>query len=315
MSAPFLPEPETATAPPKKSAKRILLLWVMLIVMFLAIWQFLTPAERTAPGVHEAVAPVAETSLFWSSTWMAFAPFGFVALVLFLFLRAYRQNLRFNIAQEPGRMALAHRRFHEAVELFRKTVPQFAKQPAYRASAVLNIAESQLKAGSLEDALASCAEIERSRTLVFNSNIRARIATLTAFVFALKGDLPAAERWAADARNRIAKNHEYRIGHAGELCLAEATIACRRGDHAEAVKLLDTRWLELRYAITADAMRIVEVVRAFAEAQGGVRASNAAGERLVRIEPVVKGELAFLGVGWPEMQTFLGAHGLGGPPG
>jgi hypothetical protein len=59
-------------------------------------------------------------------------------------------------------------------------------------------------------------------------------------------------------------------------------------------------------------MRLVEVVRAFAEAQGGLRASNAVAERLVRIEPVVKGELAFLGVAWPEMKAFLGATGGGG---
>jgi hypothetical protein len=52
------------------------------------------------------------------------------------------------------------------------------------------------------------------------------------------------------------------------------------------------------------------LVRAFAEAQGGVRASNTVAERLVRVEPVVQGELAFLGLEWPEMQAFLGAHGM-----
>ncbi len=55
------------------------------------------------------------------------------------------------------------------------------------------------------------------------------------------------------------------------------------------MKLLDGRWLELRYALNADTMRTVEVVRAFAEAQAGVRAANVVGERLVRIEPITKG--------------------------
>lgn len=302
-------------SPPKKSKKRVLVLWALLIVMFLTIWQFLTPAERVVSSVDQPVPPIAETSPFWSSTVIALLPLGLVVLLAFLFLRAYRAVHHFNHAQEAGRMALAHRRFGEAVELFRATIPRFAKQPAYRAAATLNVAEAQLKACRLDDALASCAEIERPRLLLLGSSIRTRIATLSAFVYALKGNGALAERWLTDARLRLTKNHEDRIGQAGYLCLAEATLACRAGDHGAALRLLDERWLELRYAISADAMRTVEVVRAFAEAQAGIRAMNTVAERLVRIEPVTKGELAFLGVEWPEMKAFLAAHGLEASPG
>jgi hypothetical protein len=140
-----------------------------------------------------------------------------------------------------------------------------------------------------------------------------RIATQAALVHALRGDIPVAERWLQDARTRLAKNKDDRIGHAAHLCLAESILAARKGDYEGAAAQLDARWLELRYAFTADFFRVAEVVRSFAETQRGVRASNVAAERLIRIEPVQKGEFEFLGVAWPEMQLFLAAHDVSAP--
>ena len=315
MSLPFLPEPEAVVhAAPKTNGRRTLLLWVVLIVMFLTIWQFLSPSPKDGQvAAQHAAAQAADgaacSSSFWSSSTVVLLPLLFIVIMMVLFFRAYRQNTEFQLAQEPGRAAMAQRRFAEAIEKFRVTIPRFSKQPGYRAVAVLNVAEAQLRAGQLDAAIASCAEIERARTMLFGSGLRVRIATLTALVYGLRGDIPTAERWTSDARARIAKNREDRFGHAAHLCLAEAVLASRKGDHAGAVALLDRSWNELRYALSADQMRIVEVVRAFAEAQAGVRASNAVAERLVRVEPITAGELAFLGIEWPEMQAFLGAHG------
>lgn len=132
-----------------------------------------------------------------------------------------------------------------------------------------------------------------------------------AFIYGLRGDTATAERWASDARARIAKNLEDRIGHAAQLCCAEAVIACRKCDHAGAVQTLDRSWNEMRFVMTADTMRTVELVRALAEAQAGVRASNTIAERLVRLEPVTPGELAFLRLEWSEIKAFIDAHGLG----
>lgn len=308
--APFLPEPEVVAAPPKKNTKKTLALWVLLILLFLALWQFLSPSNDGGSSAHRvarAAPPPAEPSSLWTSLVPTVLPIALVVFLFILFVRAYRQNDAFNVAQEPGRLALAHKRFGEAIELFRATLPLFAKQPGYRAVATLNVAEALLKAARLDEALATCAEIERSRTMLLGSGVRTRLATVTALLYTLKGDVPLAERWAGEARVRIAKNKDDRIGHAAWLCLVEATLACRKGDAPGAVRLLDERWLELRYALAADAMRTVEIVRAFAEAGGGVRASNSVAERLVRVEPVVKGEFAWLGVAWPEMNAFLAA--------
>lgn len=100
---------------------------------------------------------------------------------------------------------------------------------------------------------------------------------------------------------------------AGKLRLADAVVACRSGAPADAVKLLDDAWLELRFSFVANWMRVAEVIRAYAEAaesRGDVRGHNVVAARLVRIEPVVGDELAFLGRKWPEMHAFLAAHGL-----
>src|SRR5262249_12569631 len=154
------------------------------------------------------------------------------------------------------------------------------------------------------------AVVERSRALLLGSGVRVRIATHTAFLQALSGEIALSERWVGEARMRIAKNKEDRMMHAASLALAEATLSCRRGEHTAAVKRLDEVWLEMRASMNADTFRVVEIVRAFAEAQGGVRASNTAVERLVRVEPVMKGEFSYLGVKWPEMKAFLEAHDL-----
>ena len=316
--APFLPEPEaTAPASPQKGRAKTLVLWVILVVMFLTIWQFLTPTERT-PATSDLVPVQAHDAAAAAPTWATFVPTVLpllvVVLIVFLFLRAYRQNDTFNLSQEPGRMAMAHRRFAEAVDHFRATVQRFSMQPAYRAVAMLNVGDALVRAGRFDEAIAHYAEIERSRTLKLGTTVRMRIATQAALIHGLRGNIPVAEQWLQDARVRLAKNKDDRIGHAAHLCLAESVVSARKGDPAGAVAQLQARWLELRYAFTADLFRVVEVVRSFAETQNGMRASNAAGERLIRIEPVLKGEFAFLGVAWPELQMFLAAHDVATPP-
>lgn len=97
---------------------------------------------------------------------------------------------------------------------------------------------------------------------------------------------------------------------AGKLRLAEAVVACRRGAPKEAIALLEDVWLELRFSFIADWMRVAEIIRAFAESQGDVREQNVIAGRIMRVEPVIGDELAFLRRKWPEMHAFLAAHGL-----
>lgn len=65
------------TAQKPQRAKWTLILWVALIVMFLTVWQFLTPAERPTHGHAPPPPPVEDASSF---------VFGFPAMVFAIFL-------------------------------------------------------------------------------------------------------------------------------------------------------------------------------------------------------------------------------------
>jgi hypothetical protein len=142
------------------------------------------------------------------------------------------------------------------------------------------------------------------------SGARLSAAQELAFVHALKGDLSTAESWANDARKRLSATYDSRVFFAARLCLAEAVIAMRRGDAAESARNLEQSWMVMRGSLDANSMRVAEILRAFAEAGGGLRQYNVVQERRIRVEPVAGNEFAFLGVAWPEMQSFLDSHGL-----
>lgn len=320
MNPPFLPEPEIGPIPaaPPASRWKTLVLWAVLILLFVGIWQFLTPSDKNhdgathvrKPAVVEAKPCEESSGVGWANVVAIVFP---TALVIFLLKRHTRATLvsaQFYATQERGTEALARRRFGEAAQAFRDTLPAFAKQPAARAVILHNVADALLHDGKLDEALAAYAEMERARQFPYGGSIRVQLAARAAFIHALKGDIPTAKTWTEDLRRRLAKSAEERRFQGANLALAEATILCREGAHVEAVKYLDERWLDIRFNMTADTFRTVEIVRAFAEAQAGTRGANVVAERLVRIEPVTKGELAFLGVAWPEMQAFLAAHDL-----
>ena len=109
---PFAPGPSPAATlfgKPDRSAARVLGLWGALIVMFLAIWQFLTPAERVPPPPRDEAAERAraaeeeQTSSTLFSLQMGAAVLVFASLVV-LMVRKQRHADRELAA---GRRALA----------------------------------------------------------------------------------------------------------------------------------------------------------------------------------------------------------------
>lgn len=308
--SPFLPEPEPAAPPaaPKGSGAKTLALWVVLILMFLGVWTFLAPhpAQR-----HVPVGPPCEPSAWWVTASPMVGSFALLILFGWWFKRRYGQSLEFNLAQEPGRSAMAERRFGAAFEAFARVQAAYAKQPAYHAAASLSLGVAQLAAGQLDHAIDTFATLEKKRTVLFSSGIRTLAAVNLALAQALAGQLDAAERWCAEASARLAKNGDNRLDYASRLHLAESVLALRRERPAEAVALLEKNWTGMREFSNGNSMRVAEVLRAFGESAGGMRESNTMTERLLRVEPVLPGDFAFLGVKWPEMQLFLDAHGLG----
>jgi hypothetical protein len=313
-SEPFLPQPEPvapAAPPNKKSSVKTLVLWVILIMMFLAIWQFFSPEPGKTRSALPAPAPCETVSAWWTT-----APVVIVLVLVVVglrwFWRSYALSVEFGLAMEPGRVAVAERRFAAAFDVFARNAAAYAKKPGYEASARLSLGNAQLWAGELTRAIDTFAAIEKKRAVLFSSSVRTIAAVNLAFAQALLGQLDAAERWSTETRARLTKNRDDRLDYAARLCLAEATIAIRRGRSQEAAELLEKNWATMREVLSGNMMRVAELLRAFVDAAGGVRQSNTLTERLVRVEPVLPGELAFLGVGWPEMHAFLAAHGLAG---
>jgi hypothetical protein len=197
--------------------------------------------------------------------------------------------------------------------VFSKNRSAYAKKPGYEASAALALGHAQLWGGHHDEAIGTFAQIEKKRAVLFSSSVRTVAATHLALAQGLSGQLDAAEKWCAEARARIAINRDDRIDYAARICLAEAVVALRRGRPADATALLERGWATMREVLNANTLRVAEVVRALAEAAGGLRQTNTVAERLLRVEPVIAGEFAFLGARWPEMRAFLDAHGLGAP--
>lgn len=310
---PYLPEHAPPPPPPpsaKKSSVKTLLLWIVLIVMFLTVWQFLTPAEKEpAAPPPQCVAPCVEPS-GWSSTLVTLIPLAVVITLFVMFIRRLQGGQNLNAEQEPAFRAIAQRRFGEALGIFRTLAAKYEKKPLVRSVIDLGIADTELWAGNLDASILACIGVDQRTTMGIETGVRVVAAADLAFLYALTGDLSAADRWRDEARARLTKTNDGRMATAGKLRLAEAILACRRGAPKDAIALLEEAWLDLRFSFIANWMRVAEVIRAFAEAQGDVREQNVVAGRLVRIEPVIGNELAFLGRKWPEMHAFLAAHGL-----
>ncbi|MBL9027696.1 MAG: hypothetical protein JNL21_36235 [Myxococcales bacterium] len=301
---PFLPEPEPAapTQQAQPSPRKTLLLWIVLIALFAAIWSLV--------GEDKGGTPPPEPSRF-GGWWLGLLPSGLVFAFAVYFFRTYRQSIDFNLALEAGRRAMAERRFGDAARAFGEVAAAHEKQPLYSAAARSQTAGACLASGNLVEARRLYTELERIRSLVFTSSVRLQAAIQLGMTNALLGDLETAAAWTEEARGRLRKTKDDRLGAASLLCVVDAVIALRRGRRADALKLLESNWLLLREVLSANQMRVVEVIRSFAEASAVLREHNAVSARLVRIEPVQPGEFAYLGVAWPEMKTFLDAHGLG----
>ena len=312
MGTPYLPEhaPPPREAPSaKKTGIRTLVLWVILIALFLTIWQFLSPAEKPFAPPPRCVAPCVEPA-GWGSSLISFIPIAFLVFLFFLFMRRIQGGQNLNAEQEPAFRAIAQRRFGEALTVFRALSTKYEKKPLVRSVIDLGIADTEMWSGNLDAAMLACIGVDQRTTMGIDTGVRVVAAADLAFLHALSGDLAAADRWRDEARTRLTKTNDARMATAGKLRLAEAILACRRGAPKDAIALLEESWLELRFSFIANWMRVAEVIRAFAEAQGDVREQNVVAGRLVRIEPVVGNEMAFLGRKWPEMHAFLAAHGL-----
>ncbi len=140
-----VPLPSSAKAHARTVRRRTLVLWVLLILMFLAIWQVLNPSERPA---HPAPPPPDDAAWSTSATTVALPllvmVFGMTAFVTWLAMRrrvAFRQALLGAKRGEPAAIATLE--------------AQTKRRSPEAALALAGLAE---RAGDFAGALARCEE-------------------------------------------------------------------------------------------------------------------------------------------------------------
>jgi hypothetical protein len=269
-------------------------LWALLIMMFLAIWQFL--ADSGQHPVHPS--PRGEPKPF--DAWASVATVGVGVLVFVGWLGWMRRRVRlFNKEASEALKLFAGADYTGAAASFGRMVERY-RLANLRMTAKFNLAVSLVRCGELGRALEMFTKLDKELR-AGNGGLRPVIAAQLAVVYALRGEPAAADRWIAEAEARRAAAGFRNVD--GNVALARLVNDVRRDEPAAAVGAVDAVWTELEGAVVAAEMRPLRAVRAFAETC--IRPGATPAAPLGEARP---GELAWLGVEWPEMRTFLDAR-------
>ena len=202
-----------------------------------------------------------------------------------------------------GLLALAENRLDDAAREFGRLAREIPGQANYAPVALHNLAITLLLKGDLDGAEAELARVERWAHLAWSSGIRALCAVSFVELYTLKGDLPRARSWLADARSRQQGGQFLGLGGRLALVTTEALLLCREGKAHEASALLDGNWALLEAQTTAKALRRSWLLQAWARRRARVRRARA---DLKQLRPARAGEFASLAKAWPELRRLSG---------
>jgi tetratricopeptide (TPR) repeat protein len=280
-------------APPTKPKRGMpqvhkgFLLWVLLITLFIAIYQLFstTPSPR---GNSDGAG-------HWWLMWIAV-----VAAIGWIFW-VRRQTVRFNRENAEG-IALLHKGVPEkAAEIFERLIRRHRHMRNLSAVAQYNAGVARLREGKPERAIEFLMLVANDKRV--GQTMASASAELTS-AYAIAGRLDEASESLAKAEQRGNVN-------AFTLAWPRTLLAARRGEHAELARGLEQRWRELESVLSGDVMRRLLLIRAFAVASvDGPRSAGAAQPLVDRLRPSVPGEYDWLSARWPELGAFLEAHQL-----
>jgi hypothetical protein len=290
--------PEEHRDQPTRSAGKTVVLWILLILMFIAFYQLF------AMGPPSGREPIFKPWHGGAGALIA----SVVALVAWLgWLN--RRTRAFNVENEEAMRALGRGERERAVQIFDRLVTRYKRPRSVQMVARYNLGWGLLQRGELARAAEVFASVDRARSLVFVSNVHYVSPLHLATTYALLGQLDAAARWIAEGEKRVRAGGGSVRAVAGPLELARAIVACRRGAPGEAAVALETSWRELESALTGELLRPLRLLRAFAVAQSeSARGSGAADVLLTPLRGALPDEFAWLATGWPELRAFLATH-------
>ncbi|MBA3456920.1 MAG: hypothetical protein H0T42_27775 [Deltaproteobacteria bacterium] len=299
MAEDWLPHEPPTIEPPKHSAVRTLIIWVVLIGFFIALYWAMSPSES---GGHHATAG-------YSGWWLVAAAVGGALVPIVFMVYLFGGQARLNALQTPALEALAERRYSRAAELFGELARRYRAKPNHSAVALYNRGYALLRSGDSAAAAGVLLGVERMPKLG-PGGIRQVAVMQLARAFALGGDVEKAVLWLDVARKRPGGMADPVHGNA-LIAALEGLLMCRQGRVEEATRHYQDCWSRLEACLPVHQMEEVWLLRAFAIASTSAPRDNAAAEpwlRMLRSTP--PGALDWLTVHWPELATFTITHGL-----
>jgi tetratricopeptide (TPR) repeat protein len=277
----------------------VVLVWILLIVLFLVIWQVLQPA--TPPDPDAATA----SPSFWTGTGRTLLPMAVFAPLFLAFLWATRTA---QSAFSQGARSVAEGEYANAEQVYLGLARKMWWFPPYAGFAQYNLGVARLERGDLSGASDALAKVA-TRSLTTRA-LAPGAACHLALIYALRGEIAAATRWIEEARHLMAKTATA-PGISVMVPFAEAVIDVREGRGQEALRRLDENAKQLDGTFTMKWSRRVRALRALAtERIVTAREAGAVDAIVNALLPAAPNEFLLLTVEWPEMQTFLTMRGL-----
>jgi hypothetical protein len=297
---PFLPHQQVDQTKPARSAGKTVLLWFVLIIVFVAIYQVV----GTAPPKHDAPPQPAPV---WPMVVGALLSIAVATVAWLVWLQ--RAVRRYNEESADALTMLSRGDLGNALKRFEALALKWKRPRSVHAVVRHNVAYTLLRQGELARAIEIYSALERRRTTVNVSSVWQLTPSHLAIAHGLAGDLSSAQQWLDEAGKRMGTGDTRHLR--GLAALALAIIDCRRGGGAGVARELERLWTEFESALTGELLRPLRLVRAYAVSQdGGLRGQGAVEMLLVPLRGGPPGELAFMGAAWPEMKSFLTAHSL-----
>jgi hypothetical protein len=304
MAEDWLPHEPPPSLPPKSSAKRTITIWLILIVMFMAIYKMFDSTPHGRGTVVEAASGYA----WW---WIAIAGVIGLALPIMFVMVMFRGSEKFNSAQRIGLEAITRGQYAKAADVFEALAKQFRMKPNFAAVARYNQGYALLLGGDSAAAVGALLAAERMPKVALGGVRRLTVGQL-ARAFALGGDVDKASRWLDELRKRPTSGDP--VYCQALLDAVDGVVLCRQGKFVDAVNVYERAWPLFEAYLPIVQMREVWLLRAYATTMmSSVRDVGAAEPWLRMIRGTPPGGFAWLTAHWPELATFTTTHGHGEP--